>query len=62
MPNLFEKIWDEWLFGPDKSYNPFLKALREGMKGCRVVDLPEISQDQKEFRAEQDGIAISEDN
>jgi hypothetical protein len=27
MKNTFERVFEEWLFGDDKGYNPFLRAI-----------------------------------
>ena len=48
MENLFESRFNEWLWAEKKTFNPFLKALSESMKGWREVELPELIQSPKD--------------
>lgn len=62
MENLFTKLLDEWLWQDKKTFHPFDEIMKEGFRGNREVPMPEISQDEKEFRVEQDLAAIAEEN
>ena len=55
MPNLFEKIFDKWLWQKDKTFNPFLKTLAEGMKKNPEVPSPKrykYNPHQEDFKEE----------
>mgnify|MGYP001581691142 CR=1 FL=1 len=47
MKNIIEETFDEWLFGDDKGYNPFLRGIAKAFGGAGDGRTAEFEREQE---------------